>query len=248
MVVRVATPLRNDRLRQLPLEFEHTPSHAADDFLVGEGNALAHGRIGAWPHWPDAVTLLIGPPASGKSHLARIFADRSNAPMVTPETIAAIAEADGRGPLVVEDVDRLGYDEASLFHLLNQAMRGNRTLLLTAREDIAKWPLATDDVRSRVRRAPSFRLEVSDDIELSHMFAKLFGDRQIKVDPKIIHYLVARMERSPEEVAVLVDRMDRLALARGTAITRTIAAEALALREAERDGGSQQDWDPLSDE
>lgn len=248
MVARVAIPLRDDRLRQLPLEFEHVPSHAADDFLVGEGNAMAHSRIGAWPHWPDAVTLVIGPPASGKSHLARIFADRSHAVLVTPETIAEIAGLDGRGPLVIEDVDRLGYDEASLFHLLNQAMRGNRTLLLTARADIADWPLATDDVRSRVRRAPAFRLEASDDIELSQMFAKLFGDRQIKVDPKIIHYLVARMERSPEEVTELVDRMDRLALARGTAITRTIAAEALALRDAERDSGSQQDWDPSGDE
>ncbi|MBN9334056.1 hypothetical protein [Devosia sp.] len=243
MVARVAIPQRDGKLRQLPLEFEHVPSHAADDFLVGEGNALAHSRIVAWPHWPDAVTVLIGPAASGKSHLARIFADRSHAAMVTPETVAEIAEADARGPLVVEDVDRLGYDEPSLFHLLNQAMRGNRTLLLTAREDISNWPLVTDDVRSRVRRAPAFRLEVSDDIELSHMFAKLFGDRQIKVDPKIIHYLVARMERSPEEVAVLADRMDRLALSRGTAITRTIAAEALALREAERDSGGQEEWD-----
>jgi hypothetical protein len=51
------------------------------------------------------------------------------------------------------------------------------------------------------------------------------------------------MERSPEEVVVLADRMDRLALSRGTAITRTIAAEALALREAERDSGGQEEWD-----
>lgn len=241
MVARVVTPLRNDTLRQLPLEFEHTPSHAADDFLVGDGNALAHSRIEAWPHWPDGVTVLIGPAASGKSHLARIFADRSGATFATPDDVAAIAEADGREPLVIEDIDRLGYDEHSLFHLLNQAMRGNRTLLLTARDDIADWPLSTQDVRSRMRRAPAFRLEVSDDIELSQMFAKLFGDRQIKVEPRIIHYLVARMERSPEEVALLADRMDRLALARGTAITRTIAAEALALRATERDGDTTED-------
>ncbi len=241
MVARVVTPLRNDPLRQLPIEFEHTPSHAADDFLVGDGNALAHSRIEAWPHWPDGVTVLIGPAASGKSHLARIFADRSGATFATPEDVAGIAEADGREPLVIEDVDRLRYDEHSLFHLLNQAMRGNRTLLLTARDDIADWPLTTQDVRSRMRRAPAFRLEVSDDIELSQMFAKLFGDRQIKVEPRIIHYLVARMERSPEEVALLADRMDRLALARGTAITRTIAAEALALRATERDGNTTED-------
>ncbi|KKB78095.1 hypothetical protein VW35_13410 [Devosia soli] len=244
----MAIPLRDDRLRQLPLELGHTPSHAEDDFLVGEGNALAHSRILAWPHWPDAVTLLIGPAASGKSHLARIFADRSHAGFVTPEAIADIAGRNERGPLVVEDVDRLGYDEPSLFHLLNQAMRGERTLLLTARSEVSDWTLATDDVRSRIRRAPAFRLEVSDDIELSQMFAKLFGDRQIKVDPKIILYLVARMERSPEEVAVLADHMDRLALARGTAITRTIAAEALSFREAERGDDGQQDGDLTTDE
>ncbi|PXA98946.1 hypothetical protein DMC47_06255 [Nostoc sp. 3335mG] len=248
MVGRVAILQRDEGLRQLPLDFEHTPSHAADDFLVGTGNALAHSRILAWPHWPDGVTVLIGPAASGKSHLARIFADRSHAAAVTPQTIAAVAARDDRTPLVIEDADRLGYDEPSLFHLLNQAMRGQRSLLLTARTDIADWPLATDDVRSRMRRAPAFRLEVSDDIELSHMFAKLFGDRQIKVDPRIIHYLVARMERSPEEVAILADRMDRLALAKGTAITRTIAAQALALRDQERDGGSQQDWENSGDE
>ncbi|WP_062630289.1 hypothetical protein [Devosia sp. Leaf64] len=248
MVVTVVTPLRDLTPRQLPLEFDHTPSHTADDFLVGEGNALAHARVLAWPHWPDAVTLLIGPAASGKSHLARIFADRSHAEIVTPDTIKAVAEADGRGPLVIEDVDRDGYDEPSFFHLLNQAMRGNRTILLTARAEIGDWPLATDDVRSRVRRAPAFRLEASDDIELSHMFAKLFGDRQIKVDPKIIHYLVARMERSPEEVTALVESMDRLALARATAITRAIAAEALSLRDAERDSVGKQEWDPLQDE
>lgn len=248
MVDTVATPLRDDRLRQLPLEFDHPPSHAADDFLVGMGNALAHGRVLAWPHWPEAVTLLIGPAASGKSHLARIFADRSDAQMVSPETIGPIASTDERGPLVIEDVDGGGYDEASLFHLLNQAMRGTRTILLTARREISEWPLKTDDVRSRIRRAPAFRLEVSDDIELSQMFAKLFGDRQVRVDPRIISYLVARMERSPEEVAVLADHMDRIALSRGTAITRTIAAEALALRDAERAGGPQQERDRLTDE
>lgn len=240
--------LPDDGPRQLLLDFEHAPSHGEDDFLVGEGNALAHARILAWPHWPDAVTLVVGPASSGKSHLTRIFADRSGARLVTPSTIAAIAAENGRGALAIEDVDRAGYDEPSLFHLLNQAMRGQRTLLLTARDEVALWPLSTDDVRSRVRRAPMFRLEVSDDIELSHMFAKLFGDRQIKVDPRIIHFLVARMERSPEEVAILADLMDRLALAKGTAITRGIATEALARRQAAREPSGQQDWDETADE
>lgn len=241
-------PLPETGPRQLPLDLGHQPSHAEDDFLVGEGNALAHARIMAWPHWPDGITLLVGPSASGKSHLGRIFAERSWAVSVSPASISEIASGPGREPLLIDDADRLGYDEHSLFHLLNQALRGERTLLLTARDDVAQWPLQTDDVRSRIRRAPIFRLAISDDIELSQMIVKLFGDRQIKVDPKVIGYVVPRMERSAEEAAALVELMDQMALAKGTAITRTIAAEALTHRRDVRGIDRQQDWDALDDE
>ncbi|QQR35023.1 hypothetical protein JI749_11615 [Devosia oryziradicis] len=234
---------------QLTLELGHTPAQGEADFLVGEGNALAHGRIMAFPHWPDPVTLVTGPAKSGKSHLARIFADRSGARFAGIDDLEFLATEGGTLPVIVEDVDRLDYDEAGLFHLLNQSMRQQRPLLLTAREDVANWPLATDDVRSRVRRATAYALELTDDIQLSQMFVKLFGDRQIRVDPKIIGYLVARMERSAEEVVTLADLMDRLALAKGTAITRSIAADALNRRRLARgDASLEQDWDTQDDE
>ena len=244
-----ANPDSDEPKGQLTLELGHTPSHDEADFLVGEGNELAYGRILAFPHWPDPVTLLVGPAKSGKSHLARIFADRSGARYAGMDDLEALAREGGTVPLIVEDVDRLGYDEAGLFHLLNQSMREQRPILLTAREDIANWPLATDDVRSRARRTTAYSLELTDDIQLSQMFVKLFGDRQIKVDPRIIAYLVARMERSAEEVVILADLMDRLALAKGTAITRSIAADALDRRRVAQGGAShEQDWDTEDDE
>jgi len=46
---------------------------------------------------------------------------------------------------------------------------------------------------------------------------------------------VARMERSPAEAVALAELMDRMALERGMAITRAIAAEALARRGAAAD-------------
>lgn len=249
MVVPMVTPISSDPSPQLAFELGHTPAQGEADFLVGEGNALAHSRVMAFPHWPDPVTLLIGPPKSGKSHLARIFADRSGAVLARKTDLEALAAQGGSIPVVVEDVDRLAYDEAGLFHLLNQSMRDGRPLLLTARDEVGQWPLATDDVRSRARRATAFTLEITDDIQLSQMFVKLFGDRQIKVDPKIVGYLVARMERSAEEVVLLADLMDRLALARGTAINRRIAAEALdRRREARGEAGAEQDWDIQDDE
>ncbi len=245
----MAMPISSDPSGQLAFELGHIPAQGEADFLVGEGNALAHSRVMAFPHWPDPVTLLIGPAKSGKSHLARIFADRSGAFVAGADDLERLATEGGSLPVVVEDVDRLPYDEAGLFHLLNQSMRDQRPLLLTAREEIGQWSLATDDVRSRMRRATAFSLEITDDIQLSQMFVKLFGDRQIKVDPKVVGYLVARMERSAEEVVILADLMDRLALARGTAINRRIAAEALDRRRAARgEAGTEQDWDTEDDE
>ncbi len=235
--------------RQLALELAHTPAQGEADFLVGEGNRLAYGRIMAFPDWSEPVTLLVGPAKSGKSHLARIFADRSGARFAETGELAGLAAQGGRTPLVVEDVDRLDYDEAGLFHLLNQSLREQRPILLTAREDIAHWPLVTDDVRSRARRATAFGLELTDDIQLSQMFVKLFGDRQIKVDPRIIFYLVARMERSAEEAVLLAELMDRLALAKGSAITRAIAAEALDRRRMDRgEARDELDGDDQADE
>ena len=215
---------------QLPFDYGHEPSHLEDDFIAGDGNRLALAHVLSFPAWPHPLTLIEGPAKSGKSHLGRIWTERAGAVVAAPGDIEGLARAGGRQPVLLDDVERSGYAEAALFNLMNQSMRDNRPLLLTAREPIANWPFETDDLKSRARLAQRFTLALSDDIQLSQMFVKLFGDRQVAVDPKVIAYLVQRMERSPEEVVALADVADRLALARGTAITRHIAAAALAER------------------
>jgi chromosomal replication initiation ATPase DnaA len=217
---------------QLPFDYGLSPSHAAADFMVGDGNVLAHAHVMAWPAWPSPLALLVGPPSSGKSHLARIWAERAGAAEARPDTAGALAAAGGAAPLLVDDADRAGFSETALFNLLNQSMRDARPLLMTARLPVADWPYRTDDLKSRARLAAQFAMRLTDDIQLSQMFAKLFADRQVAVDPRLIAYLVTRMERSPEEAVALADMMDRMALARGTGISRAIAAEALALRRA----------------
>ena len=220
---------------QLPFQWDHRPSHLEDDFIEGDGNRLALAHVRAFPNWPGPLTLIEGASKSGKSHLSRIWAGRAGAVFATPGNLAALAGQGGRGPLVIEDIERAGYGEDALFHLLNQAMRDGRPVLMTARTPVANWPYETDDLKSRARLAARFTVAVTDDIQLSQMFAKLFGDRQVTVDPRIISYLVARMERSPEEAVALADLVDRIALSRGTAITRSVAAAALAERGVNED-------------
>lgn len=222
---------------QLPLDLGHTASHAESDYIVGDGNRLAHAHVMAYPDWSAPLSLITGTAKSGKSHLARIWAERSGAEAPSVGAVEGLARTGGTAPLLLEDVDRLPYEEAALFHLFNQAMRDHRPLLMTARDPVGNWPFQTDDLKSRARLAAHFAVTITDDIQLSQMFVKLFDDRQVTVDPKVVAYLVARMERSAEEAVVLAAMVDRMALARGTAITRAIAAEALALRGGAHDEG-----------
>ena len=60
-----------------------------------------------------------------------------------------------------------------------------------------------------------------------HEQFKLFADRQLMVEPHIIHSLSLRMERSMQAAAAIVAEVDRLALERRQRITRPLVAEAL---------------------
>ena len=216
---------------QLVLDLGHNAARSEDDFMVCAGNQLAFEHVMAFPAWTAPLTLLVGAAKSGKSHLAQIWASRAGAIVAHPDALEVLAAKGGRSPVLIEDVERTGYDEDGLFHLLNQSMRDDRAVLLTARSAVADWPYRTNDVKSRARLAAHFSLTAPDDILLSQMLVKLFADRQLSVDPKVISYLVGRMERSSEEAVMMVDLIDRLSLSRGRAITRAIAAEALAMRE-----------------
>jgi chromosomal replication initiation ATPase DnaA len=220
--------------RQLVLDLGHTPSHAEIDFVVAEGNEFAYRHVMSFPAWPNPLYLLLGPAKSGKSHLAAIWVLRSGARIADPAILEALAGSPDLRPVLIEDADSGRYPESGLFHLLNQSIHSGRPVLMTARKAPRDWPLTTEDARSRVRLATSLILAPPDDALLSQMFVKLFGDRQIAVEPGLVSYLVRRMERAPNEVVALVDVMDRIALSRGTAVTRAVAAEAIALRASAR--------------
>ncbi len=214
--------------RQLALDLPHIPALTEADFVVGAGNARAFTHIRAWPDWPLGLTVIHGPPKSGKTHLSDIWAALSGAARIWPENAAEAAS--GTGPLVAEDVDRSPLAEGALFTLLDQATRGRRAILMTARMSPGEWPYETADVHSRLRLATSFEIAPLEDTVLAQIFVKLFADRQVSVDPELLSYVTRRMERSPAEVVALVELMDRIALSKGRPITRPIAAEALAMR------------------
>jgi len=64
----------------LPLEPNNAMTRA--DFIVAPCNARAFAFLDSYPDWPAPMAALYGPSASGKTHLARIWAARAGAALL----------------------------------------------------------------------------------------------------------------------------------------------------------------------
>mgnify|MGYP000182789881 FL=1 len=203
-----------------------------EDFFVSPSNAVAVAQIEAWRDWPQRKLVLVGPEGAGKTHLAHVWADASGARIVAAGDLAGagIEALATLGAVAVEDADRIAGDRAAeeaLFHLHNLILAEGGTLLLTARTAPRLWPLTLPDLRSRLEATASATLEAPDDALLAAVLVKLFADRQIAVPPRLISYLVGRMDRSFAAAQALVADLDRRALETGRKISERLAAELL---------------------
>jgi chromosomal replication initiation ATPase DnaA len=213
---------------QLPLALPLDHRMRPEDFLTAPCNRLARRVVEGWPDGPDPVLVLTGPPACGKTHLARIWQARSEASWLTPARAAG--EAPERlleaGPWVVDDAERLG-DETLLFHLVNVARARGQGLLIVSRFEASVWRPALADLRSRLLAAPTVAIAAPDDELLGAVLVKQLADRQLRVPPAVVHYLTARMERSFAACRRVVDLLDQLALASGRPINTALARDVL---------------------
>ena len=191
----------------LPLEIRSAQGRA--DFIVAPGNARAVAFIDSFPHWPAPAAALYGPAASGKSHLAAIWAERAGAQI--REAVSLHADVPD-GPLVIENVGAQ-VPEAPLFALLE---RGT-PLLLTSHAPPAGWQqsfgLQLPDLVSRTRALLGFDLWAPDDALLMGLAVKLFADRQLQVPENVVEHMIASLERSPGAIRDFVGRADAAALA-----------------------------------
>jgi len=207
------------------------PTFARGDFVVAEGNREALAWIDRWPDWPAPALALSGPTGSGKTHLARIWAQQVSAAVLDAadlqdKSVADLATlSEAHATILVDHADRA--PERALFHLYNLMRERRGHLLLVADEPPARWHIKLPDLASRLRAAPAVAVAPPDDELLGSIILKQLGDRQLHAGPGVVQYLVARMERSGEAARRVVAALDRRALSERREIDRRLAADVL---------------------
>jgi chromosomal replication initiation ATPase DnaA len=222
-------------MSQLPLALPHRPALDRADFLVAPCNAEAVAWLDRWPDWPAPALTLWGPPGSGKSHLAQVFAARTGAAIIDPMTLTTPRVPGLVGAAraaLVDDAERAA--EEPLLHLYNVLAERQGHLLVVARQAPARWAIALADLRSRLIAAPAVAVAAPDEALIFALLVKLFADRQLQVGEDLVAYLALHLERSFEAVQRAVAALDAAALAEHRRISVTLARRVLGIAGGER--------------
>lgn len=218
--------------RQLGFDLPVRVARGRGDFFVSPANAMAVALIDGWQGWPGRKLLLMGPVASGKTHLAHVWAAASGATIVAARDLAGADIASlAATNIAVEDAHAIAGDAAAenaLFHLHNLCLAEGNSLLITATTAPQHWGLTLLDLQSRMQGTPSASLVEPDDELLGAVLMKLFADRQLVPTPDTLPYLVRWMTRSFQAAREVVEQMDTRALEQGRPINRALARDILA--------------------
>ena len=174
--------------------------------VVGNANRAALEAMAAAATWPFRTAILFGPPRSGKSLIARWFAE------------SGAGEA-------IDDADRM--DETELFHRWNRAQESGVPLLLTSSAAEGAWTIRLPDLASRLGAALHLQIGAPDDAMLAELIELHAEQRGIVLGPDACAYLVPRAERSHMGVERLVEAIDRISLERKQAPTLSVWRDAL---------------------
>lgn len=214
---------------QLALELPQRASFRGEDFFVAPSNCIAVAMIDRWPDWPSHALAVVGPRASGKSHLAAVWQVRSGARNIAVDAVGARSRLmmHDKPSIIVEDADQAladgRLDPVDLFHLYNWIRERQGFLLLSGLISPARWETTLPDLRSRLSSMPIVTIEPPGDSLLAALMVKRLADRQLRVDPRLVEFVIARTERSFSAIEQVVAALDRESLAQKRPITIPLA-------------------------
>ena len=200
-------------LNQLLLDFDHNIEFNEHDYYVSRSNYLAFNLIQNWPKWERKILNISGDTFSGKTHLAKIFQHKSNALYLGHSDINedVFKKIKLNESIVIDDFEKIK-NENLLYSLFNLIYQDNKYLLILSNRIISKINYNLDDLNSRAKNCIFAQIENPDDDLIFAIIVKSFSDRQIKLEKKLLEFIIKRIERSYGKIYEFIYKVDELSL------------------------------------
>ncbi len=200
-------------LNQLLLELDYKTNFNEHDFYISKSNSNAFNLINSWPEWDKKILNISGEKFSGKSHLANIFRLKSKAFLVKGNEIdnSIFKSIKLHESIIIDDIEECDQEEIlySIFNLIDQ---DNKYMLINSLRPINENKYKLPDLTSRSKNCLYAVIENPDDELLFAIILKNFSDRQIKIEKKIINFIISRIDRSYRKIDEFIYKIDELSL------------------------------------
>ena len=200
-------------LNQLLLDFDHKIEFNEHDYYVSKSNYFAFNLIQNWTKWEKKILNIYGDTFSGKTHLAKIFQNKSKALYLTNNDVneeifkkIKLSEC-----IVIDDFEKIK-NENLLYSLFNLIYQDNKYLLILSNRTLSKMNYSLDDLNSRAKNCIFAQIENPDDDLIFAIIVKSFSDRQIKLEKKLLEFIIKRIERSYGKIYEFIYKVDELSL------------------------------------
>ena len=216
-------------LDQKLLDFGISESFDENDYYVSKSNYFAKNILETWPQWEKKIVNLTGEKYSGKTHLSTIFKIKSNALYLLSKNIdnSTLKKIKLSNSIIIEDLDDT-FDERLLYSIINLVEQDNKYLLISSNKPVDTLSFSLPDLVSRLKNCIIAKIEQPDDDLIYAIILKSFSDRQIKLDNKIVDYIIKRIARSYSKMHEFIYKIDELSLKKRKSINFKIIKEIVS--------------------
>ena len=200
-------------LNQLLLELDHKKNFNEYDYYISKSNYFAFNIIDKWPKWEKRILNITGEKFSGKTHLANIFKSKTKALLINADKIdeKIFNKIKLFESVIIDDFDKFN-DERLIYSIFNLIEQDNKYLLINSLKPINEIYFELQDLVSRSKNCLIAKIDKPDDDLIFAIILKNFSDRQIKVEKKIVEFIINRIDRSYRKIYEFIYKIDELSL------------------------------------
>jgi DnaA family protein len=222
-------------VNQLGLPFSINASFILDDFSGEKNQELVANILTLIKGKATANIFVYGDKGFGKSHLLQgviieglkldqksVYIDLNDD--VSPDIFELISDFQ---IIALDNIDQCNQDnEKYIFDLINKLHSTNQMIVFSSRvkpEGLSVF----NDLKTRLSLANTYSLNRLDDDEIQHVIKRKLNNKSLKVDQRVIDYLIKNQTRDLKKIVEIIDKLDTFSLEKKRGITVPLVRQML---------------------
>lgn len=185
---------------QLCFDFPFQEKYLAEDFLVSKANKSAFDFVVNYDDQHNStpkIFVICGAKSSGKTHLANIWQKKFDGEFLNLqelENVNLLKIIKTRRHYIIENIDEIKNQEL-LLHIFNLVQEKMAFLMMTSKVDLDEKDFGIKDLQSRLKNVFVQQISKPDDELIKMLLVKNFAGKQLKVEDKVIDFLIMNLNR-----------------------------------------------------